>query len=134
MVASNKKSVDEHIALLKWPSAHDDEKTVTYLEMLEDKYSPRIDLQGKSYPRKHGFYDMLLLLLLRKWSLNSCGLLYDFSENGDDNVILGFGVENVSLFQKITVPVGPEQKEVAPQHILLCLTGEGKVAVYYLAR
>uniref|UniRef100_A0A804QK28 Nuclear pore complex protein NUP214 n=1 Tax=Zea mays TaxID=4577 RepID=A0A804QK28_MAIZE len=100
MVASNKKSVDEHIALLKWPSAHDDEKTVTYLEMLEDKYSPRIDLQ----------------------------------ENGDDNVILGFGVENVSLFQKITVPVGPEQKEVAPQHILLCLTGEGKVAVYYLAR
>jgi len=62
MVASNKKSIDEHIALLKWPSAHDDEKTVTYLEMLEDKYSPRIDLQGESYPMKHGFYDMLLLL------------------------------------------------------------------------
>jgi len=37
-------------------------KTVIYLEMLEDKYSPRIDLQGKSYPRKHRFYDMLLLL------------------------------------------------------------------------
>lgn len=34
----------------------------------------------------------------------------------------------------ITVTVGPEQKEVAPQHILLCLTGEGKLAVYYLAR
>ena len=62
MVASNKKSIEDHIALLKWPSAHDDEKTVTYLEMLEDKYSPRIDLQGKSYPRKHRFYDMLLLL------------------------------------------------------------------------
>ncbi|KAK3128068.1 hypothetical protein QOZ80_7AG0582120 [Eleusine coracana subsp. coracana] len=100
MVASNKKSIDEHIALLKWPSTPDDEKTVIYLEMLEDKYSPRIDLQ----------------------------------ENGDDNVILGFGVENVSLFQKITVTVGPEQKEVSPQHILLCLTGEGKLVIYYLAR
>ncbi|TVU37188.1 hypothetical protein EJB05_10491 [Eragrostis curvula] len=100
MVASNKKSIDEHIALLKWPSTPDDEKTVVYLEMLEDKYTPRIDLQ----------------------------------ENGDDNVILGFGVENVSLFQKITVTVGPEQKEVAPQHILLCLTGEGKLVIYYLAR
>jgi nuclear pore complex protein Nup214 len=46
MVASNKKSIDEHIALLKWPSTPDDGKTVIYLEMLEDKYSPRIDLQG----------------------------------------------------------------------------------------
>jgi hypothetical protein len=61
MVASNKKSIEDHIALLKWPSTHDDE--ITYLEMLEDKYSPRIELQGKSYPRKHDFYDMLLLLL-----------------------------------------------------------------------
>ncbi|XP_062187110.1 nuclear pore complex protein NUP214 isoform X2 [Phragmites australis] len=100
MVASNRKSIDEHIALLKWSSTPDDEKTIIYLEMLEDKYSPRIDLQ----------------------------------ENGDDNVILGFGVENVSLLQKITVLVGPEQKEVAPQHILLCLTGEGKLVIYYLAR
>uniref|UniRef100_A0A0E0I5U5 Nuclear pore complex protein NUP214 n=1 Tax=Oryza nivara TaxID=4536 RepID=A0A0E0I5U5_ORYNI len=100
MVTSNKKSIDEHISLLKWSSATDDKKTVVYLEMLEDKYSPRIDLQ----------------------------------ENGDDNVILGFGVENVSLFQKITVTVGPEQKEVAPQHILLYLTGEGKLNIYYLAR
>ncbi|KAM0909288.1 hypothetical protein ACQ4PT_014907 [Festuca glaucescens] len=100
MVYSNKKSTDDHISLLKWPSITDDERTVVYLEMVEDKYSPRIDLQ----------------------------------ENGDDNVILGFGVENVSLFQKITVLVGPEQKEVAPQHLLLCLTSEGKLVIYYLAR
>ncbi|KAG8079281.1 hypothetical protein GUJ93_ZPchr0007g5843 [Zizania palustris] len=100
MVASNKKSIDEHISLLKWSSPTDDKRTVVYLEMLEDKYSPRIDLQ----------------------------------ENGDDNVVLGFGVENVSLFQKIIVTVGPEQKEVAPQHILLYLTGEGKLNIYYLAR
>lgn len=52
MVASNKKCIDEHIALLKWPSTHDDKKTVKCLEMLEDKYSPRIDLQGESYTRK----------------------------------------------------------------------------------
>ncbi|VAH42039.1 unnamed protein product [Triticum turgidum subsp. durum] len=100
LVVTNKKSTDDHISLLKWPSRTDEERTVVYLEMVEDKYSPRIDLQ----------------------------------ENGDDNVILGFGVENVSLFQKITVLVGPEQKEVAPQHLLLYLTSEGKLIIYYLAR
>ncbi|CAM0907578.1 unnamed protein product [Alopecurus aequalis] len=100
MVFSNKKNTDDHISLLKWPSLTDNERTVVYLEMVEDKYSPRIDLQ----------------------------------ENGDDNVILGFGVENVSLFQKITVLVGPEQNEIAPQHLLLCLTSEGKLIIYYLAR
>ncbi|XP_044964279.1 nuclear pore complex protein NUP214 isoform X1 [Hordeum vulgare subsp. vulgare] len=100
LVVSNKKSTDDHISLLKWPSRTDEERTVVYLEMVEDKYIPRIDLQ----------------------------------ENGDDNVILGFGVENVSLFQKIIVLVGPEQKEVAPQHLLLCLTSEGKLVIYYLAR
>jgi len=52
VVASNRKSIDEHIALLKWPSTHDEEKTVKCLEMLDDKYSPRIDLQGESYTRK----------------------------------------------------------------------------------
>ena len=46
MVFSNKKNTDEHISLLKWPSITDDERTVVYLEMVEDKYSPRIDLQG----------------------------------------------------------------------------------------
>uniref|UniRef100_A0A453AKQ6 DUF6598 domain-containing protein n=1 Tax=Aegilops tauschii subsp. strangulata TaxID=200361 RepID=A0A453AKQ6_AEGTS len=100
LVVTNKKSTDDHISLLKWPSRTDEERTVVYLEMVEDRYSPRIDLQ----------------------------------ENDDDNVILGFGVENVSLFQKITVLVGPEQKEVAPQHLLLCLTSEGKLIIYYLAR
>ncbi|XP_020150868.1 uncharacterized protein [Aegilops tauschii subsp. strangulata] len=100
LVVTNKKSTDDHISLLKWPSRTDEERTVVYLKMVEDNYSPRIDLQ----------------------------------ENGDDNVLLGFGVENVSLFQKITVLVGPEQKEVAPQHLLLCLTSEGKLMIYYLAR
>jgi nuclear pore complex protein Nup214 len=46
MVYSNKKSTDDHISLLKWLSITDDERTVVYLEMVEDKYSPRIDLQG----------------------------------------------------------------------------------------
>lgn len=62
MVASNKKSIDEHIALLKWPSTHDDEKTVKCLEMLEDKYNPRIDLQGESYTRKLWFLENSALL------------------------------------------------------------------------
>ncbi|XP_037475647.1 nuclear pore complex protein NUP214-like isoform X2 [Triticum dicoccoides] len=100
LVVTNKKSTDDHISLLKWPSRTDEERTVVYLKMVEDNYSPRIDLQ----------------------------------ENGDGNVLLGFGVENVSLFEKITVLVGPEQKEVAPQHLLLCLASEGKLMIYYLAR
>ncbi|XP_037482029.1 uncharacterized protein LOC119360535 [Triticum dicoccoides] len=100
LVVTNKKSTEDHISLLKWPSRTDEERTVVYLKMAEDNYSPRIDLQ----------------------------------ENGDGNVLLGFGVENVSLFEKITILVGPEQKEVAPQHLLLCLASEGKLMIYYLAR
>jgi hypothetical protein len=62
MVASNKKIIDEHIALLKWPSTNEDEKTVKCLEMLEDKYSPRIDLQGESFTRKLWFLENSTLL------------------------------------------------------------------------
>uniref|UniRef100_A0A453AKR1 Uncharacterized protein n=1 Tax=Aegilops tauschii subsp. strangulata TaxID=200361 RepID=A0A453AKR1_AEGTS len=46
LVVTNKKSTDDHISLLKWPSRTDEERTVVYLEMVEDRYSPRIDLQG----------------------------------------------------------------------------------------
>lgn len=61
-------------------------------------------------------------------------LLFLISENDKNSVILGFGVGNLSLLQNTTVRVGLEQMEVAPEHILLYLTGDGKLAIYCLAR
>ncbi|XP_020085926.1 nuclear pore complex protein NUP214 isoform X1 [Ananas comosus] len=58
----------------------------------------------------------------------------ELQENGDDNVILGFGVDKVSLFEKVTVQVGSEFVELSPQYILLSLTAEGKLIMYHVAR
>lgn len=46
VLASNKKNVDEHVILLKW-SLKDDKTEVLSLEFQSDKYTPRIELQGK---------------------------------------------------------------------------------------
>ncbi|KAF3322585.1 Nuclear pore complex protein NUP214 [Carex littledalei] len=58
----------------------------------------------------------------------------DLQENGEDNTIVGFGVEKVSLFEKITIQVGAETEELAPQYIMVCLTCEGKLIMYHIAR
>lgn len=49
-------------------------------------------------------------------------------------MILGFGVDKVSLFEKVTVQVGSEFVELSPQYILLSLTAEGKLIMYHVAR
>ncbi|XP_072960427.1 nuclear pore complex protein NUP214 isoform X2 [Typha angustifolia] len=98
VLASNKKTVDQHVLLLKW-FLNDERREVLSLEFQNDKYTPRIDLR----------------------------------ENGDDNLILGFGVEKVSLFEKMNVQVGAEFVELSPQYILLCLTAEGKLILYHVA-
>lgn len=46
LLSSNKKNVDQHVVLLKWCSNEDDRHVVS-LEFQSDKYTPRIDLQGK---------------------------------------------------------------------------------------
>lgn len=56
------------------------------------------------------------------------------SENGDDNLILGFGIDKVSLYEKIEVQVGVEYKELSPLCVLFCLTCEGKLIMYHVAR
>ncbi|XP_078159541.1 nuclear pore complex protein isoform X2 [Carex rostrata] len=58
----------------------------------------------------------------------------DLQENGEDNTIVGFGVEKVSLFEKITIQAGAETEELAPQYIMVCLTCEGKLIMYHIAR
>ncbi|KAI3862828.1 hypothetical protein MKW98_008668 [Papaver atlanticum] len=58
----------------------------------------------------------------------------ELQENGDDNVIMGFGVDQVSLYEKVKFKQGVEERELSPHCVLLCLTLEGKLIMFYLAR
>ncbi|XP_042380619.1 nuclear pore complex protein NUP214-like isoform X1 [Zingiber officinale] len=55
-------------------------------------------------------------------------------ENGEDNLILGFGIDKISLYEKVEVQVDTEFKELSPYCILFCLTCEGKLAMFHVAR
>ncbi|KAL5707814.1 hypothetical protein ACHQM5_018674 [Ranunculus cassubicifolius] len=54
-------------------------------------------------------------------------------ENEDDNLIMGFGVDTTSLYEKVQVTLGIEQKELSPYCILLCLTLDEKLLMFYVA-
>ncbi|KAK9122552.1 hypothetical protein Sjap_012154 [Stephania japonica] len=54
-------------------------------------------------------------------------------ENEDYNLIMGLSVDKVSLYEKVMVNVGYEQKELSPFCLLLCLTLEGKLAMFYVS-
>lgn len=57
------------------------------------------------------------------------------SENDDDNLILGLCVDKVSLFEKVKIQLGvDERRELSPYCILLCLTLEGKLVMFHVAR
>lgn len=58
----------------------------------------------------------------------------DLQENGDDNTILGFSVDRFSLYEKVTIKVDSDMKELSPRCVLLCLTVEGKLIMYHAAR
>ncbi|ONK62815.1 uncharacterized protein A4U43_C07F8420 [Asparagus officinalis] len=55
-------------------------------------------------------------------------------ENGDDNLVLGFCIEQFSSNEKINIKVDDKFKELSPRCILLCLTSEGKLNLFYAAR
>ncbi|URE00173.1 hypothetical protein MUK42_20830 [Musa troglodytarum] len=55
-------------------------------------------------------------------------------ENGDDNLILGFGIDKISVYEKVKVQVGIESIELSPLCVLFCLTCEGKLIMYHVAR
>ncbi|KAK9170598.1 hypothetical protein Syun_002738 [Stephania yunnanensis] len=46
---------------------------------------------------------------------------------------MGLTVDKVSLYEKVMVNVGCEQKELPPFCLLLCLTLEGKLAMFYVS-
>jgi nuclear pore complex protein Nup214 len=57
------------------------------------------------------------------------------SENDDDNLILGLCLDKVSLYEKVKIQLGVEERrELLPYCILLCLTLEGKLVMFHVAR
>ncbi|KAJ8618612.1 hypothetical protein MRB53_014798 [Persea americana] len=59
----------------------------------------------------------------------------ELPENGDDNLIVGFGVDKVSLYEKIEyIKSDQEHKELYPYCVLLCLTSDGKLIMFHAAR
>ena len=57
------------------------------------------------------------------------------SDNGDDNLIMGLCIDKVSLYGKVKVQLGVEEpKELPPYCLLMCLTLEGKLNMFYVAR
>lgn len=63
-----------------------------------------------------------------------CLLVSLASDNGDDNLILGLSVDKVSISKKISVRFGEEHKELSPFCVLMCLTLEGKLIMFHVAR
>ncbi|KAG1371445.1 putative nuclear pore complex protein NUP214 [Cocos nucifera] len=54
-------------------------------------------------------------------------------ENGNDSLLLGFGVDKVSVYEKVKVQVELQTIELSPRCIVLCLTCEGKLIMYHVA-
>ncbi|KAJ8574010.1 hypothetical protein K7X08_010521 [Anisodus acutangulus] len=95
---ANRKNFDQHILLLGW-SVGDEKNETAIIEILNDKWSPKIEAQ----------------------------------DGGDDVVILGLAVDKVSLNGEIKLLVGEEEKEVSPCCLLLCLTNDGRLAIFHFA-
>lgn len=56
------------------------------------------------------------------------------SDNGNDNLIMGLCIDKVSLCGKVKVQLGVEEKELSPYFILMCLTLDGKLNMFHVAR
>lgn len=56
-------------------------------------------------------------------------------DNGDDNLLLGLCIDNVSIYDKVEIQLGGEERnELSPYCVLLCLTLEGKLVMFHVAR
>ncbi|XP_068661895.1 nuclear pore complex protein NUP214 [Aristolochia californica] len=59
----------------------------------------------------------------------------ELPESGDDNLIVGLGVDKVSIYEQIElVRSTEERKELSPYCILMCLTSNGKLIMFHVAR
>ncbi|XP_054821316.1 nuclear pore complex protein NUP214 isoform X3 [Prosopis cineraria] len=58
----------------------------------------------------------------------------ELQENGDDNLVLGLCVDNASVYQKVSVQLGLEERtELTPCCVLICLTLDGKLVMFNVA-
>ncbi|KAK1280123.1 hypothetical protein QJS04_geneDACA015110 [Acorus gramineus] len=59
----------------------------------------------------------------------------ELKENGDENLILGFETDKVSIYEKIDVfKDDGEHVQLSPYCILLCLTAEGRLMMFHITR
>lgn len=58
-----------------------------------------------------------------------------FSENDDDNTVMGLCIDRVSIEGNVNVRSGGDDlKELPPYCVLVCLTLEGKLVMFNVAR
>ncbi|KAK7357242.1 hypothetical protein VNO80_16526 [Phaseolus coccineus] len=58
----------------------------------------------------------------------------ELQENGDDNLLVGLCIDNVSIYEKVGVQLGVEERtELSPYCVLICLTLEGKLVMFHVA-
>ncbi|KAG9458538.1 hypothetical protein H6P81_003046 [Aristolochia fimbriata] len=59
----------------------------------------------------------------------------ELPDNGDDNLIMGLGVDKASVYEQIEfVRSTEERKQLSPYCILMCLTSDGKLVMFHVAR
>ncbi|XP_077245529.1 nuclear pore complex protein isoform X2 [Tasmannia lanceolata] len=59
----------------------------------------------------------------------------ELQASGEENLIVGFGVDKVSLYEKLEIKISDgEFKELSPYCILMCVTSEGKLSMFHVAR
>lgn len=56
-------------------------------------------------------------------------------ENGDENMVLGLCADESAVYENVKVKIGLEEETELPSCcLLLCLTLEGKLVMFYVAR
>ncbi|XP_078437688.1 nuclear pore complex protein [Wolffia australiana] len=58
----------------------------------------------------------------------------ELQENHDENLLVGMDIERVSIQEKLQFVFNLEEKVLSPRCILLCLTCEGKLILFHVAR
>lgn len=128
-ITANRKSIDEHIVLLVW-SPGDDKSAVSVVDIDRETFLPRIGLQGMR-SRVAVLYVCFFLQLHVRYKEEH----FFFPENGDDNMIMGLFIDRVSVEGTVNVHSGDDElKELPPYCVLVCLTLEGKLVMFNVAR
>uniref|UniRef100_A0A1D1Z7S4 Nuclear pore complex protein Nup214 n=1 Tax=Anthurium amnicola TaxID=1678845 RepID=A0A1D1Z7S4_9ARAE len=58
----------------------------------------------------------------------------ELQENRDENLLLGIDIDRISIHEKLELKIDSEVKVLSPHCILLCLSCEGKLIMFHVAR